>query len=31
MISSSVLVLKMQEASIIDFETKEVPSKIKQS
>jgi hypothetical protein len=27
--SSSVLVLKMQEASIIDFETKEVPSKIK--
>jgi hypothetical protein len=26
---SSVLVLKMQEASIIDFETKEVPSKVK--
>jgi hypothetical protein len=26
---SSILVLKMQEASIIDFETKEVPSKIK--
>lgn len=29
--SSSVLGLKMQEASIIDFETIEVPSKIKQS
>jgi hypothetical protein len=26
---SSILVLKMQESSIIDFETKEVPSKIK--